>query len=100
MSPSPRCAGTSDELGDLAPDTVTTLEGHQFPMLQRLYWRNSDLDFASIRALRQTLARPPERAGLVRSHEADDELALRALEGDGEVARRASSRRRVALLWE
>jgi len=92
--------GTSDELGELDADMVTAIEGHQFTSLDRLYWRNSDLDFASMRSLRASLARPPSRAGLVRAYDADDELALRALEGDPEVARRATSHGRVSLLWE
>jgi ATP-dependent RNA helicase SUPV3L1/SUV3 len=92
--------GTTDDLGELAEDIVAAVEGHQFPNLDRLYWRSADLDFASIRGLRAALARPPERLGLVRAADADDELALRALESDPEVARRAGSRDRVALLWE
>ena len=92
--------GTSEDMGDLAPDTVAALEGHQFPMIQRLYWRNSALDFSSVRALRASLALPPDRAGLIRARDADDELALRAVEGDPEVARRATTIDRVRLLWE
>jgi ATP-dependent RNA helicase SUPV3L1/SUV3 len=92
--------GTSDDLDGIDPDTVALLEGHQFPALKRLFWRNSDLDFSSVPALQAALAQPPGWAGLMRARDADDELALRALAGDPETTRRATARERVRLLWE
>ncbi|HEY1723680.1 MAG TPA: helicase-related protein [Magnetospirillaceae bacterium] len=92
--------GTTDDLEGIDPDTVTLLEGHQFPALKRLYWRNSELDFNSVEALQRTLALPPDWAGLTRARDADDELALRALAADPDTMQRATRRDRVRLLWE
>jgi ATP-dependent RNA helicase SUPV3L1/SUV3 len=92
--------GTTDDLEGIDPDTVALLEGHQFPALKRLFWRNSELDFSSVTALQRTLALPPDWAGLMRARDADDELALRALAGDPDTMQRATSRERVRLLWE
>ena len=92
--------GTTDDLEGIDPDTVALLEGHQFPALKRLFWRNSELDFTSVPALQRTLGVAPDWAGLVRARDADDELALRALAGDADTMQRVTSRNRVRLLWE
>ena len=92
--------GTTDDLEGIDPETVAALEGHQFPALKRLFWRNAELDFKSIAGLQASLAQAPDLVGLVRARDADDELALRALANDPETMRRALSRDRVRLLWE
>ncbi len=92
--------GTTDDLEGIDSETVAALETHQFPALRRLFWRNTELDFASVAALQASLAEAPDQAGLVRARDADDELALRALANDADTMQRTRSRDRVRLLWE
>jgi ATP-dependent RNA helicase SUPV3L1/SUV3 len=92
--------GTTAEVGALAPETVEAIENHRFDAIAALMWRNSDLDFHSIAALRASLEqRSPDRA-LIRAREADDQQALVSLGLDEEIPRRVGGPATVRLLWE
>jgi ATP-dependent RNA helicase SUPV3L1/SUV3 len=92
--------GTTAELGPLDPELAERIESHQFEPLTALEWRNSDLQFFSLAALKASLARLPNRAGLVRAREADDELALAHLAQDEQIAHLARGPEAVRLLWD
>jgi ATP-dependent RNA helicase SUPV3L1/SUV3 len=81
-------------------ELVRRLETHDFEPVRMLQWRNPRLDFRSLAALRQSLARPASEAGLVRAPAGEDvevlELAARA----PEIAALAASAGDVARLWE
>ncbi len=92
--------GTTGDIGPIDAEIVDAVEGHCFPPLQRLQWRNSALRFTSIAALQGALNRQPDRPGLIRARDADDQLVLAALAADPEIAARARSPERVRLLWD
>ncbi len=92
--------GTTLDAGTIAPEIALQVENHRFDPLKTLYWRNADLRFASPAALLASLDRPPDRPGLLRARDADDQMALAALAQDEEVARLANHPERVRLLWE
>lgn len=92
--------GTTAELGALDPELAQSIESHQFEPLTALEWRNSDLHFVSVAALKASLARPPNRPGFVRAREADDELALAHLTLDPQIAQLARGPEAVGLLWD
>ncbi|PKU24360.1 helicase-related protein [Telmatospirillum siberiense] len=92
--------GTTGDIGPIPGEIVDAVENHTFPPLQRLQWRNSDLRLTSIEALLASLNRQPDRPGLIRARDADDQLVLQALAADAEIAARARSPERVRLLWE
>jgi ATP-dependent RNA helicase SUPV3L1/SUV3 len=87
-------------LPPLAASTVRAIEQHRFPPEERLYWRDHDLDFASLAALGASLRRPPPASWLAAPHTAEDHQALDKLARRDEVAARADSAERVALLWQ
>ena len=92
--------GATAGLPGLDPEIVEAIENHRFRPLKRLYWRNADLDFSSPASLLRSLSTPPPRRELVRARDADDQLALAALAGDEEIAKRAKGIPAVRLLWE
>ena len=95
--------GTFGPTGDLGPfdaDLVTAVEEHRFAPLEALSWRNSDLSFASPRALLESLERRPPVPQLRRARDADDHRALAALAGDSGIAALAASPEAVRLLWD
>src|SRR5512132_2182844 len=92
--------GTTADLGPLDPELVERIESHRFEPLTALEWRNTDLRFVSLAALKASLARLPNRPGLVRARAADDELALAHLALDEEIARLARGPEAVRLLWD
>ena len=92
--------GTTADAGALDPEIVDSIENHRFPALDALQWRNAELRFTSLAALRASLTKRPSVAGLLKSGEADDELALTGLAKDADVAARATRPDTVRLLWD
>ncbi|MDE2516605.1 MAG: DNA helicase, partial [Rhodospirillales bacterium] len=92
--------GTTAEAPPIDEALALAVEGHRFEPLERLFWRNGALDFASPAALLASLNEAPPQAGLTRGNEASDAATLAALAADPEIARLAASRSAVRLLWE
>jgi len=92
--------GPTLDLGPFDDRLVEAVEGHHFEPLDRIFWRNPDLTFASPAALLSSLERRPPSPVLVRMREADDHRALAALSADADVRRQADSREAVRLLWD
>ena len=87
--------GGCDEFDE---ELVQRLESHDFEPLKVLQWRNAELDFASLAALRDSLDRPPENPNLTRVPVATDQRALEFLSRN-EAAGLATDRAAVELLW-
>ncbi|MBC4014411.1 DNA helicase [Siccirubricoccus deserti] len=92
--------GTTGDCPPLPDEIVNKIEAHNFEALQTLAWRNGELDFTSVDALLDSLAAPPPQPGLSKGHDADDHITLSMLARETEMRALASSRSRVALLWE
>ena len=92
--------GPTADLGPFDENLVAAVESHRFDPLEALSWRNSDLGFASPRALLESLERRPPVPQLRRTRDADDHRALAALVADPEIAALASSPEAVRLLWD
>ncbi|HVZ09049.1 helicase-related protein [Rhodopila sp.] len=92
--------GTTTQCPPLSDDVVAAVESHHFEPLDMLCWRNSDLDFAGVDALLDSLTTPPPRPGLVRGNDASDLETLLALSRDGDIRKLAVGRTRLRLLWD
>jgi ATP-dependent RNA helicase SUPV3L1/SUV3 len=86
---------------DPFPDPlVEALETHRFEPVRTIQWRNDDLDYSSLAALKASLDEPPNMEGLTKAPPADDQVALEALSRDEETADRAGRSDQVRRLWE
>ena len=92
--------GVTGEAEDMDEDLVHAVEEHRFEAVTGAEWRSSKLDFASLPSLLKSLDQLPDRAGLKLSAEALDEITLRQLVGDADVADRARGRVAIERLWE
>ena len=92
--------GTTAECPALPDEMARQIEGHEFEPLPQIAWRNSDLDFASIDGLLDSLAAAPPQAGLAKGNDAVDHITLNALAREAEMRALAQGRARVRLLWE
>ncbi len=92
--------GTTGDVNGIDDAIVEAVETHSFDRLKMLRWRNSDLEFYTIRALLRTLDARPTRPELQRVREADDHLALAALAREDTIQARARGREAVSLLWD
>jgi ATP-dependent RNA helicase SUPV3L1/SUV3 len=92
--------GVTGRVDGFEDDLVEALETHRFDSVKTVQWRNRDLDFRSIDALKLSLEMPPPAEGLVRALPADDIRVLETARRDPEMSRLAEGRARVELLWE
>lgn len=92
--------GVTGRVDPFDDDLVQALETHHFMPLKVLQWRNPQLDFSSVQALKRTLELPPREEGLTRAPTADDETALDIVARDADLLRLADTPKRVELLWE
>jgi ATP-dependent RNA helicase SUPV3L1/SUV3 len=92
--------GVTGEAEDMDPDLVEAVENHRFEPAAAAEWRNARLDFSSLSNLMSSLARPPGQPGLKLSAEALDELTLRQLAADPDIAHRCRDRQALIRLWE
>ncbi|UHC18415.1 helicase [Methylobacterium currus] len=91
--------GTTGRCPPLEAEMVEALESHTFEPLRMLQWRNPDLDFGSIDALRRSLGEHPTERGLTRAPIGDDEAALDLLAKEDDIRAYATSRNAVERLW-
>ena len=92
--------GVTNGIGEPEARVIEAVESHSFAPLRALRWRNSALDFSSLRALARSLDRAPPHAGLMRVRDALDHRSLALLSARPEIRARADRPERVRLLWE
>ncbi|MBV8973184.1 MAG: helicase [Sphingomonadaceae bacterium] len=80
-------------------EEIAAIEGHVFPPLTQLVWRNAALDTTSLPRLIASLDARPPRAELVRGDDAIDLAVLKRLAGEPWVMERAHGRGRIGRLW-
>lgn len=86
--------------GGFTPEEIAAIEGHHFPPLSSLFWRNPTPRFDSLDTLMADLALPPAQQGLRAAPEAVDIAVLKHLAGDLEVRMRAGEAEAVQRLWD
>ncbi len=98
-----RSDGEFGEIGDcpvLDEDTVRRIQEHRFEPVSDIQWRNSDLDFRSIRTLITSLARPSPNPVLRQNPHALDEWVLRRMAEDAAIGPDIRGERVVRRLWD
>jgi ATP-dependent RNA helicase SUPV3L1/SUV3 len=98
-----RSDGTFGETADAKPleaDVIARVENHEFAPVDRLTWRNSDLDLSSLHNLRITLNMPSPDPVLERVRYAIDEEVLDIVARDAELKERIKSRAGLTRLWD
>ena len=71
--------GTTGDCENLNSDEIEKIENHSLPNAKMLYWRNSNLDFSSVKRLISSLEVKPTNKNLIRANESADEVVLRFL---------------------
>ncbi|TAL00704.1 MAG: disulfide oxidoreductase [Rhodospirillaceae bacterium] len=92
--------GVTADVPGIDPDIIARVESHEFPPLNALFWRNTDLRFTSVDALRSSLRIMPPMRGLTRPPPSEDQLILDAMLKDTAVYERARDPARIRMLWE
>ena len=88
------------EAGNLDQLVIQQIETHNFASIQKIYWRNSNLDFRTIDLLLSSLKKYPIHNYFIHKKNALDEINFRNLIDDSEVRCHLSSEHNIKLLWE
>ena len=92
--------GVTGEAMPLDDNVAQAICDHRFQPVKKLQWRNSRLQFGSVKRLIATLEERTNDTLLTRVRESDDLAALKALAMDSEVSARATDGPSVKLLWD
>ena len=88
------------EAGNLDQLVIQQIENHTFDNIQKIYWRNSELDFSSIETLLSSLKKYPIQSFFIHKKNALDEINFRNLILDNEVNKFLLSKKNLMLLWD
>ncbi|MTE01333.1 disulfide oxidoreductase [Paracoccus sp. YIM 132242] len=92
--------GVTGEAEILDEGLIDAIENHRFAPIQRLTWRNTDLQFGTMDRLVESLEAPSGHALLGRGRDADDVQALKTLREIPEIRDRVQGGQDVRLLWD
>ena len=92
--------GVTGPVSDLDLETVESIKANSFPSLEKIVWRNHDLDYTSVKALLNSLDRKSDSPILTRGRMSDDHHTLSALSEQMEITDSASNPETVRLLWD
>jgi len=69
--------GITGDCDEINPEEIDFLENHNFPEIQNIFWRNSNLNFNNKETLLKSLNEKPSKDWLRRIGECEDEKVLR-----------------------
>ena len=69
--------GITGDCGEINPEEIEFLENHNFPEIQNIFWRNSNLKFNNKENLLKSLEEKPDKDWLRRVGECEDEKVLK-----------------------
>ena len=87
------------EAGFLDPITIKSIENHNYDQIQKIYWRNADLDFSSIETVISSLQQFPIKNFFIHKKNAIDEINFRNLIDDKEINIYLTNKENIKLLW-
>ena len=92
--------GVTGEMPALEESLVEQIENNIFEPIRRLMWRNPNLDFSSVEALKISLEASPPTRGLIRVPITIDMQALNMMTTDPSIKDRAVDENSIRLLWK
>ncbi len=92
--------GITGECNEINPEEIESLEKHNFPEIQNIFWRNSELNFNSKSSLIKSLDEKPNKNWLRRINECEDEKTLKYLLKDITEIDVKDNSKDLKILWE
>ncbi|TMV55605.1 hypothetical protein FGG78_37980, partial [Thioclava sp. BHET1] len=92
--------GVTGEAQQLRPEVIEAIETHRFPPINKLHWRNEQLDFGTPERLIASLEQFTSHEWLTRVRESDDLSALKMLSAMPEIRDRIRGASDVRRLWD
>ena len=91
--------GYTKNAGDLDPIIIQSIEDHNFNDIEKIYWRNSNIDFSSINSVLASLKEFPVKNFFIHKKNAEDEMNFRNLSVDNDIKKFLTNQTAIELLW-
>ena len=88
------------QAGSLDSIIIQSVESHNYEQIQKIYWRNSNLNFNSINDLQNSLKQYPVKNFFIHKKNAIDEINFRNLLEDVDIRKYLNNKNNLELLWD
>ncbi|MBD1147395.1 hypothetical protein IDH28_01005 [Pelagibacterales bacterium SAG-MED31] len=88
------------DAGELDTKTIKDIEDSNFFSINKIYWRNTSLDFSNIESFLASLKEFPVHNFFIHKKNATDELNFRHLIEDQNIKKLLTEKERIKLLWD
>ncbi len=92
--------GITGECENLTPEEIELIENHKLGSLQKIYWRNSNLDFSNSDTLINSLEKKPDKLFLRRINDCEDEKILKYLIKNDSKFKIPNKKNILKILWD
>jgi len=92
--------GITGDCKEISPDEVNLLENHKFDEIKTIFWRNTNINFSSVKSLIKSLEEKPNEEWLRRIHECEDEKVLKLFLKEDINLGIKFNENQLKLLWE
>ena len=84
----------------LHEDIISSIENHKFIPINKIYWRENNLNFSSVKLLINSLENKPQFDFFIQKKDAIDHIMLNSLSENDKILQIANSEDKVRLLWD
>ncbi len=92
--------GTTGDLKSLSQESVSFIENHEFTDIQKIYWRNSLINFSSKKSLLNSINKKTNKSYLIQKKNASDQRFLKILVEDNFINQHIDDPLVLKKLWE
>ena len=92
--------GITGDCENLTQEEIELIENHKLDPLQKIFWRNSELDFRNIKALVNSLEKKPEKNFLKRISDCEDEKILKYFLKNDSKYKITNEKKILEILWD
>ena len=92
--------GYTKDASYIDPLIIQSIEDHKFDSIEKIYWRNSNIDFSSVETVLNSLKEFPVKNFYIHKKNAQDEISFRSLSIDKDVKKYLNYNSNIKLLWD
>ncbi len=92
--------GTTGNLKSLSPESISFVENHEYTDIQKIYWRNSSLNFSSKSSLLNSINKKTNKNYFIQKKNASDQRFLKILVEDDFIKKKLTNSSMLKKLWE
>lgn len=94
------CFGLTGQCENLSSEEIEILENHNLSKLNKIFWRNSDLNFKNFDELIKSLEKKSDNLILTKTSECEDEKVLKFLLRNKSDVKIPDNSKHIETLWE